>query len=165
MEIIDSRTAYMSEGFAAIAASKVAKKGGSLETIADAAKNVINKSHTFYAIDTVDYLRKGGRVSLPQEVLEKWLKVKALMIIKDGKLEPSQITGNMEAHLMAVMGEMVSKEGRLHVVVMHGDINPEALKNRIAAKYKPYELLTSEITPVIGTHTGPGTLGLCFYSE
>ena len=165
MEIIDSRTAYMSQGFAAIAASKVAKTGGSLKEVADAAQNVANKSHTFYAIDTVEYLRKGGRVSLPQEVLGKWLKVKALMIIKDGKLDPSQINGSMEDRLMEVMDQRVNKAGRLHVAVMHGDTNPEELKSRIASKYKPFELITSEITPVIGTHTGPGTLGLCFYNE
>ena len=166
IEIIDSLTAYMSQGFAAIAAAKVVQNGGNLQQAARAAQDVAAKSHMFYAIDTVDYLRKGGRVSLPQEVLDKWLKVKALMEInKEGKLNPSQIHKDTLDQLIEVMDRRVSKEGLLHVAVMHGDCDPEELRKRVETRYKPFELITSEITPVIGTHTGPGTIGLCFYNE
>ena len=69
--------------------------------------------------------------------------------------------------LIEMIDERVNGTGPLHVAVMHGDATEEAekLEKIVAAKYNPVELMRSEITPVIGTHTGPGTLGLAFYNE
>ena len=63
--------------------------------------------------------------------------------------------------------DRLTNNSPLHVAVMHGDATEEAqqLEQKVIARYKPAEVLSSEITPVIGTHTGPGTLGLAFYSE
>ena len=65
------------------------------------------------------------------------------------------------------MDERVNGTSPLHVAVIHGDTQEEAgkLEKIEAAKHNPVELVQSEITPVIGTHTGPGTLGLAFYNE
>jgi fatty acid-binding protein DegV len=65
------------------------------------------------------------------------------------------------------MDERVTGNSPLHVAVLHGDAKEEAqqIEQRIIARYKPVELLRSEITPVIGTHIGPGALGMAFYNE
>lgn len=65
------------------------------------------------------------------------------------------------------MAAEVKSDSPLHVGVVHGDVQEEAeqLRERVVTKFKPVEMVTTEITPVIGTHTGPGTLGLAYYNE
>lgn len=170
IEVIDTRTAMMAQGFAVLAAAKVAAAGGSMANVAKAARDTASKTHIFWAMDTLEYLRKGGRVSLPQAVFASWLQVKPITGINNGKVEPLarvRTKAKVMDKLIEMMGERVSGTSPLHVAIMHGDAMKEAekLEKMVAAKYNPIELMRSEITPVIGTHTGPGTLGLAFYNE
>ena len=128
------------------------------------------KVHILWAMDTLEYLRRGGRVSLPQAILASWLKVKPITTIKEGKVEPLARTRTKPKavdKLLELMEQTVTSSSPLHVAIMHGDVSKEAeqLKERVAARFQCSEPLMSEITPVIGTHTGPGTLGMAFYNE
>lgn len=172
VEIIDTKTAMMAQGFAVLAAARMAAAGGSMADVAKAARETASKTHIFWAMDTLEYLRKGGRVSLPQAVMASWLRVKPItgININTGKVEPLarvRTKAKVIDKLIEMMDERVTKTGPLHVAVMHGDASVEAekLEKIVAARYKPVELMRSQITPVIGTHTGPGTLGLAFYNE
>ena len=170
IEVIDTRTAMMAQGFSVLAAAKVAAEGASISEILSAAKNVYTKSHIFWAMDTLDYLRKGGRVSLPQAIMASWLQVKPITGLVNGKVEALarvRTKAKVMDKLLALMDERVTNSGPLHVATMHGDAEEEVkqLEEKVIARYNPIELLRTEITPVIGTHTGPGTLGLAFYNE
>jgi len=171
VEVIDTKTVMMAQGFIVLEAAKVAASGGTMDEVARAARDMIPKVHMIWAMDTLEYLRKGGRVSLPQAILASWLNIKPVTLInKEGKVEPvARVRSRPKAQvkLLELMGERVTGKGDLHVAVMHGDVPGEAdkLKKMVTGQFKCAELLTSEITPVIGTHTGPGTLGLAFYNE
>ena len=170
IEVIDTRTAFMAQGFGVIAAAKAALAGGSIADVIKAAQKVIPRTHVFWAMDTLEYLRKGGRVSLPQAMLASWLQVKPITGLKEGKVEPLarvRTRAKVIDKLLELMDERVSGDSPLHVSVLHGDAAEEAgqLEQKVNARYKPVELVRSEISPVIGTHTGPGTLGLAFYNE
>ncbi|MFH0913943.1 MAG: DegV family protein [Chloroflexota bacterium] len=169
IEVIDTRTAMMAQGFVVLEAAKVAARGGSLEEVAQAARVTIPKTHIIWAMETLEYLRRGGRVSLPQAVLASWLKVKPITAIRDGKVAPLARARTKPRAVDKVL-ELIASEVSttpLHAAVMHGDVPQEAeeFKQRVASRFQCAELLVSEITPVIGTHTGPGTLGLAFYNE
>jgi DegV family protein with EDD domain len=170
IEVIDTRTVMMAQGFAVLAAAKVAAKGGNISEVAQAALAVAPKTHIFWAMDTLEYLRKGGRVSLPQAVLANWLQVKPITGIVEGKVEPlarPRTKAKAIDKLFTMMDERVTGNSPLHVAVLHGDAKEEAqqIEQRIIARYKPVELLRSEITPVIGAHIGPGAIGMAFYNE
>ena len=171
IEVIDTRTAFMAQGFAVIAAAKVAAAGGTMSDVIKAAENMLPKMHVFWAMDTLEYLRRGGRVSLPQAILASWLQVKPITgLNKDGKVEPLarvRTRAKVIGKLIELMDERITINSPLHVSVLHGDAAKEAdqLEQAVVAKYKPVELIRSEVSPVIGTHTGPGTLGLAFYNE
>jgi len=170
IEVIDTSTAFMAQGFGVIAAAKAALAGGDMADVIKAAQKVIPKTHVFWAMDTLEYLRKGGRVSLPQAMLASWLQVKPITGLKEGKVEPLarvRTRAKVIDKLLELMDERVSGDSPLHVSVLHGDAAEEAgqLEQKVNARYKPVELVRSEISPVIGTHTGPGTLGLAFYNE
>jgi DegV family protein with EDD domain len=170
IEVIDTQTAMMAQGFCVLAAAKVAANGGNLSDVIEAAKNIMLKTNVFWAMDTLEYLRKGGRVSLPQAVFASWLQVKPITGIKDGKVEPLarvRTKAKVIDKLLDIMDEKVKSGSPLHVSVISGDADEQAelLTQKINLKYKPFEMLRSEVTPVIGTHTGPGTLGIAFYNE
>ena len=169
IEIVDTRTAMMAQGFIVLEAAKVASAGGSMEDIITTAKNMLPKVHIFWAMDTLEYLRRGGRVSLPQAVLASWLRVKPITGIIEGKVEPLarvRSKAKVMEKLLELMDEWITATP-LHVSVLHGDAPQEAekLEQQVFSRYKPLEMIRSEVTPVIGTHTGPGTLGLAFYNE
>jgi DegV family protein with EDD domain len=165
IEVIDSRNCYMAQGFAAVAAASTAQSGGNLKEATQAAQNIVSKVQTIFYVDTMEYLKKCGRVNLPSEVVDQWLKKKVMIVVKDGKLEPHPLQGNPADQLIEVMDKMVSNKDSLHVAVAHGDIDPTDLKNRVAQRYNPVELLTCMLTPVAGVHTGPGLMGISFYNE
>ncbi|MEJ2739664.1 MAG: DegV family protein [Dehalococcoidia bacterium] len=172
IEVIDTSTAMLSQGFIVLEAAKVAAKGGTMQEVVQAARDAIPKVTIFFAMDTLEYMRRGGRVSLPQAVLASWLKVKPIMSIEteDGKIHPLERTRTKPKaveKLFEIMAQRVKGTGPLHVGVIHGDIPDEAesLKARIQELYKPVEILVNEITPVVGTHLGPGALGISLYEE
>jgi DegV family protein with EDD domain len=172
VEIVDTSTAMLAQGFVVLQAVKAVEKGCSLQEVVDAARKAIPKTHIFWAMDTLDYMRRGGRVSLPQAVLASWLRVKPILSIEteDGKVHPLERTRTKPRaidKLLELMEQRVKETGNLHVGVIHGDIPDEAekLKQRVLERFKPVEVLTSEITPVVGAHLGPGAIGLALYQE
>ncbi len=172
IEVVDTKSAMIAQGFAVLAAARAVEAGASIADAAKAAADMAARTHLFWAMDTLEYLRKGGRVSVPQAILASWLNVKPLMSVnvENGKIEPLarvRTRGKVMGKLIEIMDERVSSATPLHVAVVHGDAGEEAhkLEQIIAERYKPVELMLSEITPVIGTHMGPGTLGLAFYNE
>jgi DegV family protein with EDD domain len=170
IEVVDTNSAMMAQGFVVMEAAKVAANESTIEEVTRTALNMIPKVHLLWTMETLEYLRRGGRVSLPKAILASWLKVKPILTIKEGKVEPlARARTKVKAveKLLELMADEVTAGSPLHVAVMHGDVPEEAeqLKQQIAARFQCSELLVSETTPVIGAHTGPGTLGLAFYNE
>lgn len=169
IEIIDSRLATMGMGFCAVAAAKTAAMGSDIESVVNAAKDIMSKVHVYFAIDTLEYLRRGGRVSLPRAVLASLLKVKPIMVFNNGKLEPAAKPRTMSKAIETLLDFMKEKvtDTPLHVAVMHADNQDgaEKLKKEITSRFQCAELLTPGFSPVIGTHMGPGALSLAFYCE
>jgi DegV family protein with EDD domain len=131
---------------------------------------MIPRVHLFWIMETLEYLRRGGRVSMPAAMLAGWLKVKPLLSLdKDGKVipvgKPRTMTKAIDA-MLDQMGQLV-KSTPIHAAIMHGDAgqNLEILKNKLVSRFNPVELDVRGMTPVIGTHTGPGTMAIAFYNE
>jgi DegV family protein with EDD domain len=169
IEVIDSRLALMGEGFAVLAAAKAASVGTSMEQVAKAVQDVLAKTYVYIALDTFEFLRRGGRVSFPKAIIASLLQVKPVMVIKDGKLEAVARPRTMPAAIETMVELMKQKSSNdpLHVSVMHAD-NPDgalALKMEVDKYLKYSEIITTEVTPIIGTHLGPGALSIAFYNE
>lgn len=166
IEVLEATTAAAGLGLTALAAAREAGAGKSLEEAAATARRVMSRVH-LYA--TLEYLVRGGRVPQAAYLVNSLLKIKPVFTIHEGEAQrvalprtyPSAIKKMLE-----VMEERVVKGERLHVAVMHADV-PEkaaALKERIRARHRDAEIFVTEFTPVMGAHTGPGLLGIAFYS-
>jgi DegV family protein with EDD domain len=119
-------------------------------------------------MDTLEYLRRGGRVSMPQAILAGWLRVKPVMAIEEGKVAPLAKPRSKSKALETILNLVKQKTNgatNLHLAVMHGEISDDLSKFEkiVTDRFKTVELLRAEITPVIGTHTGPGALGIAYY--
>jgi len=160
VEVIDSLTATMAEGFIAMRAAQAAKDGAKLGEVMAIAQKNIPRAGFLAAFDTLEYLRKGGRIGRAQAFLGSVLKINPLITLKDGLVEPA---GRTRSRAKAIDHLYDFAAGYSHIEEMAvGDTacpeEAEALVERLGAIFPVERIYRSKMTPVIGAHTGPGLL-------
>ena len=169
IEVLESGTAAGGEALVALEAWRVAQSGKTLDDVIAAARKVISRVRLLAYLDTLYYLWKGGRVPGIAHLATSLLKLKPLFELRQGEvrnLAKPRTRRRAAARLIKLMKERVEGE-ELHVTVIHADAADEAeqLCREVGEAYACEELFVSEFTPVMGTHTGPGTLGIAFWSR
>jgi DegV family protein with EDD domain len=124
-------------------------------------------------IGTLEYLHRGGRIGGAATLLGTMLQIKPVLYVADGHVDvfarPRTLTKAVRVMLQQ-MAERVDGAGRtprpLYVAILHADEpeKAEALRQQVAEQFDCAELYVTELTPVMGAHTGPGVLGVAFYS-
>lgn len=160
VEVIDSLTATMAEGFIAMRAAQAAKDGADLKEVMAVAHKNIPRAGFLAAFDTLEYLRRGGRIGRAQALLGSMLRINPLITLKDGLVEPA---GRTRSRAKAIDHLYEFAVGYAHVEEMAvGDTacpeDAEALVERLGAIFPAGRIYRSKMTPVIGAHTGPGLL-------
>lgn len=171
IEIFDSKLATLSEGFIAIAAARAASEGKSFEAVLQAAKTVYQSAGLVAMLDTLEYLARGGRIGRLTYLAGSLIKIHpVLKIDTDGMLSPiSRVRTDL--HAMQTMVDHVAsqREGQkiLYLAILEADASEQATKLRLMAleKLHPDQVYYSQLTPVMGAHTGPGVIGLSYYYE
>ena len=170
IKVLDCATAAAGQGLVALAAAKAAASGKNLDEVMETAKNIMERVSLFATLDTLHYLVKSGRVPQAAALVNSLLKIKPIFTLNHAEARtvafPRTIPSAMK-RMLKLMERKVVKGQPLHVAVMHADVPDKAvaLRNRIASQFECAELFTTEFTPVMGVHTGPGLLGVAFYSE
>jgi DegV family protein with EDD domain len=171
IEIVDTKSACTAEGFAAIAAAKAAVSGAGIEQVAQAARDIVKKAHVYIVMDTLEYLRRGGRINYPAAIFANLLKFKPVMTIEpvEGKLQPVAKPRTREKSIEYLI-KLIKEHNTgtpLHMAINDADAIEDAnkLKEQIVSLFHPVEMLMTTFTPVIGTHLGPGALCINFYNE
>mgnify|MGYP000284375000 CR=1 FL=1 len=167
--VIDTGTAAMGQGFAVLAAARAASGGASLEKVTRQAERVSRRTSVLAMLDTLEYLRRSGRVKWAVSLATSVLSIKPILCI-DGEGVDLLARPRTQRKAMGVMLQEMERQvgGRpVHVAVMHADASAEAerLRQEVAACFHCLELYVTEFTPVMGSATGPGLVGLAFYSE
>ena len=152
-----------------LAAAKAAALGKSLAEVVDVAKNVMRRVYLFATLDNLHYLVKGGRVPRAAAFASSLLQIKPIFTVTDGEAHPvTNVRTNPGAmkHVLKLMEQKITKGQPLHVAVMHADAldKAEELRDEISSRFDCTELFITEFTPVMGVHTGPGVIGVAFYS-
>jgi len=170
IEVLDCTTAAAGQGLVALAAAKAAASGKNLNEVMETAKNIMDRVSLFATLDTLHYLVKSGRVPQAAALVNSLLKIKPIFTLNHAEARtvalPRTIPSAMK-RMLKMMEKKVVKGRPLLVAVMHADAPDKAvdLRNRIASQFDCAELFITEFTPVMGVHTGPGLLGVAFYSE
>lgn len=162
VEIIDSGTVSMALGLRAIHAARVARGGGSLTDVAAAASA---ETHVVAVFETLDFLRRGGRIGRAQAFLGSKLRIRPVIEVIDGAVAPLGRVRTRRAALDELLRRLVGVADRLaEVAVVHGD-NPAAaaeLASMITRQFPEFDPLVTLVGPIIGTHSGPGTIGVAY---
>ncbi|MDD2555585.1 MAG: DegV family protein [Syntrophaceticus sp.] len=169
IEIIDSRSNCMQLGFAVIEAARAAKAGKKLEQVKEAALENIKKSRFLFIPETLEYLKRGGRIGGASALIGSIFKIIPILTVENGETSVlTKVRTNKKAVLAMIdkMMKDVSQYGLGEIVVHH--INCLQKAKELAALIKE-KLKTNvdimDIGPVIGLHVGPGAIGIAYYTE
>lgn len=165
--LVDSQSTAMGLGFQAIAAARAAKAGASLEECAALVSQAHERTGVFFAVDTLEFLHRGGRIGGAQRFIGSALNLKPILAVKEGKVEGiERIRTKTKAHdrVLELISEQVKGKSNIRLATLHANSADDAksLLDRAAAELSPVETLFTELSPVVGTHAGPGTVGLAY---
>jgi DegV family protein with EDD domain len=160
VEVFDSRWATMAEGFIVMEAAKAAKSGAGLDKVIEVAQKTIPRVDFLTAFDTLEYLRRGGRIGKAQAFLGSMLKINPLITLRDGVVEPAGRTRS-RAKAIDRLYDFAASYSHIEQMAVEDTACPddaEALVERLGAIFPKERIYRSKMTPAIGTHTGPGLL-------
>ncbi|HEY8677897.1 MAG TPA: DegV family protein [Candidatus Dormibacteraeota bacterium] len=164
IEVIDSLSASMALGFLALEAAKVAAAGADQRSVTAHVRDLIPRARILCAIDTLTYLERGGRIGKARALVGSLLNFKPLITLRDGEVVPlGRARGRPQ--MLDRLVELLKRDGRVtRLAVLHGaaPADAEHLRMRIAPDYPGVDIIVSEIGPVLGTHTGPGVIGITY---
>jgi DegV family protein with EDD domain len=169
VRVVDSQSAAMGSGFAAIEAAREAAAGGDLESVAARAADVGSRSTLLLLVPSLKYMRRGGRLGEAATRLATNLKIRPILTLSVAKIDLVGVTRSVAKGLSRMVNEMEKQLAgrRPHLAVFHADApeGAEDLRRRVDSRFDCAELYVTQFTPVMGAHTGPGVLGLAFYGE
>ena len=169
IEIFDSRSTAMELGFSTLAAARAAAEGKSLEACLAAAKKARENSGLIFAVDTLEFLHRGGRIGGASRYLGTLLRFKPLLTITDdGKidaLEKVRTKKKAQKRVSDIVVERLQGKSGIRLATLNANAPEEArvlLEQTATRLDNVVETVFSEVSPVIGTHVGPGTVGLAY---
>ena len=171
VHLMDSKTAGGAEALVVLAAARAAQEGKPLDEVVKVATRTANRVYFVGVLESLKHLHRGGRVPRIASWAASLLNIKPVLAIWPGEgkvrmlARPRSKLRAIERVLNVIDQEAGGKP--VHVIVMHAAVPEEAatLLARIQERFSCVETLTTAFTPVIGAHTGPGLLGVAFYSE
>lgn len=165
VRVIDSRSAGMGLGFAVLAAAEQARDGAGLDQVFSTGERTAAGTFTLFYVDTLEFLRRGGRIGAAAAVLGTALSVKPLLHVVEGRivaLEKVRTASKAIARLTAVA---IERAGAADVDVAVQHLAAPERADRVAATLREHlpglrRMYTSEVGAVVGAHVGPGLIGV-----
>ncbi len=167
IELVDSRTAATPLGMMVIEAAKAVEAGGDVAAAGAAAKALMGNSGIFFVVDTLEFLHRGGRIGGAKRLIGSILNIKPILTVADGKVD-NYASARTKKKAMKEMVDMVtdklSGKQPKYIGVIHSSAPDEATKLSalMGDQFGSAEVIEADLTPVIGTHVGPGCVGLAF---
>lgn len=167
VHLVDSLSTSMALGFQVLAAARAAEAGASLADILKAAESAHERSGVYFAVDTLEFLHRGGRIGGAQKFFGTMLNLKPILAVQNGRvegLERIRTKGKAHERMLELVAEQVKGKPNLRLAAIHANAGEEAkvLLERAAKELNPAETVFTEVSPVIGCHAGPGTVGLAY---
>jgi DegV family protein with EDD domain len=163
--VIDSGSLSLGAGFLVLTAARAAAAGDSADEIVPVLEDQRKRTHVFAALDTLEFLRRGGRMNRALAAVGTWLKMKPLLRMHDGNPEAERVRTTEAAtqRLLDLLGELVPLE-RVAVVHTHALERAADLLERARHLLPEGDIMSEDITPVFGVHLGPGAVGFACVS-
>jgi DegV family protein with EDD domain len=167
IEIVDSQSTAMALGFVALAAARAATDGASVEQVVKAAENTIPHVGLLFTLETLEYLKRGGRIGAAAAFLGNLFDTKPILELKDGRVEPMErVRSKKKAvnRILEVMEERTRGKTPLRLATIQAAANEEAAALLETARQRlgAVEAILAEASPTVAVHAGPGTVGLAW---
>lgn len=163
--VVDSRSTAMGMGFAVLAAARAAAEGADIDTVADVAGDTAAATRTFFVVDTLEHLRRGGRIGSAAALLGTALAVKPVLHVREGRVVPLEKVRTTARAVNRLVQHAVetADDGPVAIAVHH--LAAAARAERLAVELRQQvpglvELYVSELGAAIGAHVGPGAVGV-----
>ena len=163
VRVIDSRTVTLGLGSVVMGAASAANSGANIEEVAAIASDSVNRTQVHAALDTLENLRKGGRIGAAGSLLGSMLSIKPLIEVRNGVVEPAgkqRTRGKALSYLVGVVEQNADQIEQIfvtHAACDDVDSFLEQVRSVVSV-----EVLVGEVGPVVGAHAGIGTIGVAF---
>lgn len=167
IEIIDTKLVSMALGFQLLAAGRAARDGASLQECKQVALEAYKHIGVYFVVDTLKYLHAGGRIGGAKRFMGTALSIKPILEIRDGKIEAVKsvisISKAVDA-MVDLVGTAVEGKSPVRISVFHALAEEKAipLLERVTSQFNAVESILSYVSPVVGSHVGPGTLSIAY---
>lgn len=167
IEIVDSMSTAMAMGFQVLSVARLAQQGANLAECKALAEKATGHTGVVFAVDTLEFLHRGGRIGGGTRFLGSALNIKPILELRDGHVEAAERVRTRKKSLLRLVemvGERIGGRKPVRLAALHANAAEEAREVLEMAKgrFNPVETVFSEVSPVVGTHAGPGTVGLCY---
>jgi DegV family protein with EDD domain len=163
VRVIDSRTISMGLGTIVLACARAARAGAGLDEIEVLAHDLVERTRVFGALDTLENLKKGGRIGNAKALLATALSIKPIIEVTGGVVEQAGKQRTRSKALAHLVSTVERQQGNIeNLAVLHADCSDVDLFVEMLAPHYDGDIVIGEIGPVIGTHGGRGTIGVAF---
>lgn len=168
IEIIDSLNVSMCQGWMVVEAARDALGGASLDSIVVRVREMIPVAQMMQTADTLKYLAMGGRIGKAGHLIGSLLKIKPIISMQDGEIVALGLARTRQRvyrSMVKKLEQIVGQGGKIKIAYVHAAALEEVEKLRVLVeeRLQPVETLVTELSPALGVHTGPGTVGFCYY--
>jgi DegV family protein with EDD domain len=167
--IVDSLRTTMAMGLPVLAAARAAQTGENLMECQKVAEHACAQSGVLFVVETLEFMRRGGRIGGAQALLGTMLNIKPVLEIREGRIEAMErVCTKQKAiqHMLDIVAERIKGKTSIRLAVTHANAETQALSllESVRTQFDPVETFSCPLSPVIGTHVGPGTLALNYIS-
>jgi len=164
LHVVDSRSASLGLGMLTLFAARMARRGIEPDGIVDRLESMRDRLHVLFAVDTLEYLARGGRIGKARAIMGNLLGIKPILGVVDGEIVPvDRVRGGRAAHprLIELFRERIDPKKPVLVTIAHAKapVWADRLRGLIEKNFQVKELLIAEMGPVVAANAGPGTVG------
>ncbi|MBE9523527.1 MAG: DegV family protein [Chloroflexi bacterium] len=171
IEFVNSKTIAMELGFHVLSAARAAAAGASLSDCKKIAEDAGSRTGIVFAVDTLEFLHRGGRIGAAARYLGTALQLKPILTIANGRIEAlERVRTKRKSHqrLVALIGEYTANYNKIKLAVLHANAEQDANALLAAAEQSLdniSETFFTGVSPIVGAHVGPGTVALSYMGE
>ncbi len=163
VKVVDSLSVTLGLGMIVVESARRAAAGASLDEVVALADDMARRTKVFGSLDTLEYLKKGGRIGAAQALLGSILSIKPVIEVVDGKVEPGPKQRTRSRSLQWLADQVAAQPGMQNLAVLHGDApDVDTLLGLLAPHFPRDQIVIGQLGAVVGAHTGPRTIGVAF---
>lgn len=167
IEIVNSKSAAMDLGFQVLAAARAAEAGKSFDEVVELSRAMFEHTGVLFVVDTLEFLHRNGRIGGAAHLFGTAINLKPILEVREGQVETVEkvrTKSKAYARVLDILGERLGGRTPVRLATLHAAAAEDAefLLEEATRRFNPIETVISEVSPVVGAHVGPGTVGLCY---